>query len=110
MPISPSLEFPSPGFEARKIDDEKAIDEAKYKARTSKDKEILGVLRTLDSFIDLANLTSIRDSNWKTLGEGRRQCQLEVEFALEPDHLSDAAKEMATKKLCLTKEYYMVRH
>ena len=96
---------PDSGFESRKLDAEKAIDEAKYKARTSKDIEILRVLHAWNGMIDVnpfksAQMLGDRQTR-KMLWDGSLQCYMEIQYEFEPDRLSLTGKETALKKLCV---------
>jgi hypothetical protein len=104
LPNVPSAESRETGFDARKLDAEKAIDEAKYKAQTAKDKEILKILSAALFGRTAAKERSALHRDWQKLTQLGIQCGVELKAEFEPDHLSEAGLKQAKEKTCLSQE------
>lgn len=109
LPLIPSADDRHPGFEQRKLDAEKAIDEAKYKARTFKDKEVLKILRAAEFLIAAAQKRHVHDPDWKLLTDAASQCKVEITAEFEPDGLSALGRKQAAQKTCLKKQDAIVK-
>jgi hypothetical protein len=102
LPSIPSKEHQEPGLEQRKLDAEKAIAEAKYKARTVKDKEVLKLLQAANLMIGAALRTSELDPDWAPLNDASVQCKVEIIAAVDPiGELSALGRKKAAEKTCL---------
>lgn len=101
----PSAEYHEPGWEQRKLDMDKAVDEAKYKARTVKDKQVLQILSASRFLIGAAKDFPVRNPDWKLLSDAAWQCRIELMAALEPKYeLSASGLKQAAKKTCLKQQ------
>ena len=105
----PSSDKPERGFDQRKLEAEKAIDEAKYKSVTAKDKEILKLLQTADFFIGAASTKGILNPDWTILTDGSIQCGIELTAQFEPESLSEKGKQTASEKSCLDKQTALLK-
>lgn len=105
----PSADKPERGFDQRKLEAEKAIDEAKYKSVTAKDKETLKLLQTANFFIGAASTRDILHPDWKVLTDGSRQCRIELTAQFEPETLSEKGKQAASEKSCVDKQTALLK-
>lgn len=87
------------GFEQRQLDAEKAIDEAKYKARTIKDKHVLRMLRAAGFLIEFAKARNADDPDWRLIGVAFITCQIEIAVEFDPNFLTAAGRKQ--EKTCL---------
>jgi hypothetical protein len=102
LPVDLSAENRDAGWEQRKLDVDKAIDELKYKARTAKDKEILKIFKAANFLMGAAKERHVLDPDWKPLNEAGFQCQIELVAEFEPkDQLSPLGRKRAAEKTCL---------
>lgn len=104
LPLIPSKESQEPGWELRKLDAEKAVAEAKYKARTVKDKEVLKLLQAANFLIGAAKGRSALDPDWQPLEEAATQCKIEVVVAFDANDLSELGRKKAAEKTCLKQQ------
>ena len=86
----------------RQLDAEKAIDEAKYKVQTAKDKEVLKILNAAFIGRTSARHRWTTDPGWKRVTELGRQCILELKIKFEPEGWSEDDIAAATTHPCLT--------
>jgi hypothetical protein len=84
-------------FELRKIYAEKAIDEAKYKISTARDKEILEIL---NASLLLRNRSSFAPDELKAV-EASSQCERELMTEFEPEDSNEFVRKKAAEKTCL---------
>lgn len=104
VPEMGSLEYPHVGFDVRELDAEKAIAEAKYKASTVKDKEILDVLGAALYGRTAVERRPLLDPDHMTIIRMGDQCTIELIGELDPGKLSEAGLTKANAKTCLTQE------
>jgi len=106
----PSAESREPGWEQRKLDLDKAVDEAKYKALTVKDKQVLRILSASRFLIGAAKERHVLDRDWQPLSDAAWQCQLELIAELQPKHaLSAIGRRQAAEKTCLKQRDAIVK-
>ncbi len=103
IPLFPSANKIQPGFEQRMLDAEKAIDEAKYNAKTNKDKEVLKILQTTIALIKAQKSMEGLDPDRRITGLAEIQCEAEIKALFEPDSLSTYGIKQAAEKTCLKK-------
>lgn len=101
VPRFAAADNPKPGFEVRKLDAEKAVVEAKYKAHTVKDREILRILEVALLGLTAAGDRSAFDTDWKKLQDVASQCITELHAELEPEVLSEVGRRTAQEKTCI---------
>jgi hypothetical protein len=110
LPTSiPSAESHEPGWEQRKLDVDKAVDEAKYKARTVKDKQVLALLSASNFLIGAAKERRVLDPDWQLLTDAATQCHAELIAELQPGDLSAAGRKRAAEKTCLKQQDAIVK-
>jgi hypothetical protein len=85
------------GIELRKLDAEKAVDEAKYKARTAKDKEVLEVLRAAEVLTAEVKTQDVQKPEAIAILRTSYQCRNEAAAELQPANSGGTP----TEKLCL---------
>ena len=103
VPVIGSKEYPQPGFEVRELEAEKAIDEAKYKAQTTKDKDVLKLLWAALYGRTGPEKRSLLDPDHIKLVEMGAQCNVELKAEFEPEHLTELGLKTAREKTCLSR-------
>ncbi len=71
------------GYEQRKLDVEKAIAEAKYKATTDKDFDLLNILQITDQLVGWAKERKTEHEDWKMIVKVAGDCRNEVQFEID---------------------------
>jgi DNA repair exonuclease SbcCD ATPase subunit len=92
LPLTTSARARMPGFEQRKLDVEKAIDEAKYKAHTIKENQVLMILQETDFLIGALRGMHILDPDWGALDAAELQCETELRAEFGPGRRDTPAK------------------
>jgi hypothetical protein len=85
------------GIELRKLDAEKAVDEAKYRARTAKDKDFLEVLRAAEYLTARTKTPDVQNPDSILILRNAYQCKREIAAEFEPADSNDNP----TEKTCL---------
>jgi hypothetical protein len=80
------------------LDAQKAIAEAKYKATSQPDKNLLRRLQTDLNMTETLALFEVLDSRWRQVQDIRLQCWIEIQYGLNPESLNDKAKGEAAKR------------
>lgn len=109
LPLDLSADAYDPSYDQRKIDVEKAIDEAKYKTRTASDKQVLKILKAADFLMGAAKKRHALDPDWQPLREAALQCKVELTAEFEPASLSSLGRRHAAEKTCLKKQDAIIR-
>jgi hypothetical protein len=104
VPSIGSTENPTAGFELRALDAEKAVDEAKYKASTAKDKTVLDLLGAALYGRTGPEKRSLLDPDHLKLFKMGLQCETELRAEFEPENLSELGRQTARQKSCLTQQ------
>jgi choline dehydrogenase-like flavoprotein len=102
IPFMPTLQSESEAvsLETRKLDAEKATDEAKYKVATAKDRE---VLKMLDAYLLARTALSSRSTrDLDAYAKMDRQCAIELAVTFNTGELREDIKREAENKTCLT--------
>jgi hypothetical protein len=102
VPEMGSKEYPHSGFDVRELDAEKAIAEAKYKAMTGRDKEVLDLLGAALYGRTAPERRPLLDPDHIKLIKMGVQCEMELRAEFEPERLTDAGLKQARGKTCLT--------
>lgn len=102
VPRTGSQEYPSAGFDVRELDADKAIAEAKYKAVTAKDKEVLNLMDAALWGRTASERRHLLDPHHLRFFKMGLQCDLELDAELEPEHLTEIGLTNAHQKTCLT--------
>ena len=102
VPSVGSKEYPQPGFALRELDAEKAIDEAKYKAQTAKDKEVLDLLWAALFGRTGAEKRSLLNPDHMKFFQMGDQCLLELRAEFESANLTELGLKTAREKTCLS--------
>lgn len=109
LPSIPTSARVESGFEPRKLDAEKAVAEAKYKAITVRDKEILKLLNAALFLMVTAKERTPTDPDWNKLAEAALQCKTELEGEFEPERLSERGLKRANEKTCLAQRDAIIK-
>jgi hypothetical protein len=109
LPLDLTADADDPSYEQRKLDVEKAIDEAKHKARTAADIRVLKIFKAADFLMGAAKKRHALDPDWKPLREAAMQCKVELMAEFEPTSLSSLGRKHAAEKTCLKKQDAIVR-
>jgi hypothetical protein len=104
VPEMGSREYPHAGFDIRELDAEKAIAEAKYKAITAKDKEVLDLLGAALYGRTAPETRPLLDPDHNKLIEMGVQCEVELKAEFEPEHLTELGLKTAREKTCLSRQ------
>ncbi len=81
-------------------DAEKAVNEAKYAATTSSDKQMLFTLQVSLDSLELQGIYDIEDARFKPYFDRHVQCISEALYYFEPDKVTKEGIEKARLKTC----------
>jgi hypothetical protein len=106
----PDSRSPDDGYQARKLDAEKAVDIATHKANTDADKE---VLKLLIAWRRLAVMQYEFDPKgdpkaFQRVEDAAMDCRIESKAVFSPKSLSEKGRQKAAEKKCLP-EYRKIR-